>query len=267
MELTTFNIIAYILIPILTAVIGGWVGAYLGSKYQENKEENKMAEIRDIAVKALTILKKYAKQEYSNAEDDFNTSLTITDKRCVIVLLHKLGVPVYIPANERFDIHRIHFANRIVDSEDLDGIILQIQQKHCDNLFFLDAETYFSSNLQFTAIREVGKRYVKEVLSKSIYNKETKQVTYPDGWVTFFGLGEYYAVRILHEQACTDLLYDQTGKARPEKIEQILREIDMGIWDNCLLGNYEMYRNAKAQIEMSTVFQTIAKAQQRVKNE
>ena len=174
MELTTFNIIAYILIPILTAVIGGWVGAYLGSKYQENKEENKMAEIRDIAVKALTILKKYAKQEYSNAEDDFNTSLTITDKRCVIVLLHKLGVPVYIPANERFDIHRIHFANRIVDSEDLDGIILQIQQKHCDNLFFLDAETYFSSNLQFTAIREVGKRYVKEVLSKSIYNKETK---------------------------------------------------------------------------------------------
>lgn len=228
MELTTFNIIAYILIPILTAVIGGWVGAYLGSKYQENKEENKMAEIRDIAVKALTILKKYAKQEYSNAEDDFNTSLTITDKRCVIVLLHKLGVPVYIPANERFDIHRIHFANRIVDSEDLDGIILQIQQKHCDNLFFLDAETYFSSNLQFTAIREVGKRYVKEVLSKSIYNKETKQVTYPDGWVTFFGLGEYYAVRILHEQACTDLLYDQTGKARPEKIEQILREIDMG---------------------------------------
>ena len=263
MEMTTFNIIAYILIPIMTAVIGGWVGAYFGSKYQENKEENKMAEIRDIAVKALTILKKYAKQEYSNAEDDFNTSLTITDKRCVIVLLHKLGVPVYVPANERFDIHRIHFANRIVDSEDLDGIILQIQQKHCDNLFFLDAETYFSSNLQFTAIREVGKRYVKEVLSKSIYNKETKQVTYPDGWVTLFGLGEYYAVRILHEQACTDLLYDQKGNARPEKIEQMLREIDMGIWDNCLFGNYEMYRNAKAQIEMSTVFQTMAKAQQK----
>lgn len=262
MESTIFNIIAYILIPILTAVIGGWVGAYLGSKYQEKKEEKKMVEVRDIAVKALTILRKYAKQVYSNAEDDFNTSLTITDKRCVIVLLHKLGVPVYVPANERFDIHRIHFANRLVDSNEIDGIILQIQQKHCDNLFFLDAETYFTSNLQFTAIREVGKKYVKEVLSKSIYNKETKQVTYPDGWVTSFGLGEYFAVRILHEQACTDILYDQRGNAKPEKIDQMLREIDMGIWDNCLFGNYEMYRNAKAQIEMSTVFQTMAKASQ-----
>ena len=221
-----------------------------------------MVEVGDFAVQALTILRKYAKQVYSNAEDDFNTSLTITDKRCVIVLLHKLGVPVYVPANERFDIHRIHFANRLVDSNEIDGIILQIQQKHCDNLFFLDAETYFTSNLQFTAIREVGKKYVKEVLSKSIYNKETKQVTYPDGWVTSFGLGEYFAVRILHEQACTDILYDQRGNAKPEKIDQMLREIDMGIWDNCLFGNYEMYRNAKAQIEMSTVFQTMAKASQ-----
>ena len=259
-----FNILAYILIPILTAVLGGCVGAYFGSKFQEYKEEKKMAELRGIAIKALAIIRKYAKQSYKNAEDEFNTSLTITDKRCIIVLLHKLGIPVFVPANERFDIHRIHFANLMVDSDEIDGIILQIQQKHCDHLFFLDAETYFSSNLQFTAIREVGKKYVKEVLSKSIYNKDTKQVLYPDNWVSKFGLGEYFAVRILHEQACIDLLYDQRGNAIPEKMDQMLREIDMGIWDNCLFGNYEMYRNAKAQIEMSTVFQSMALAQQKV---
>ena len=113
--------------------------------------------------------------------------------------------------------------------DEIDGIILQIQQKHCDHLFFLDAETYFSSNLQFTAIREVGKKYVKEVLSRSLYNKDTKKVSYPDGWVSKFGLGEYFAVRILHEQACIDLLYDQRGNAIPEKMDQMLREIDMGI--------------------------------------
>lgn len=82
-----------------------------------------------------------------------------------------------------------------------------------------------------------------------------------------FGLGEYFSIRILHEQACTEILYDQRGNAKPEKIEQMLREIDMGIWDNCLFGNYEMYRNAKAQIEMSTVFQTMAKASQRAVDE
>lgn len=264
MSLTTFNIFAYILIPILTAVLGGCVGAYFGSKYQEYKEEKKMSELRGIAIKALTIIRRYAKQSYKNAEDEFNTSLTITDKRCIIVLLHKLGIPIFVPANERFNIHRIQFANLLVDSDEIDGIILQIQQKHCDNLFFLDAETYFSSNLQFTAIREVGKKYVKEVLSKSIYNKDTKQVTYPDDWVSKFGLGEYFAIRILHEQACIDILYDQRGNALLEKMNQMLLEIDMGIWDNCLFGNYEMYRNAKAQIEMSTVFQSMAMAQQKV---
>ena len=131
-------------------------------------------------------------------------------------------------------------------------------------MFFLDAETYFSSNLQFTAIREAGKKYVKEVLAHSILDNETKKVIYPDGWVSEFGLGEYFAIRILHEQACTDIIYDQKGYAIPEKMDQMLREIDMGIWDNCLFGSYEMYRNAKAQIEMSTVFQSMAMAQQKV---
>lgn len=99
----------------------------------------------------------------------------------------------------------------------------------------------------------------------SIFNKETKQVSYPDGWVSKFGLGEYFAIRILHEQACTDILYDQKGYAIPEKMDQMLREIDMGIWDNCLFGSYEMYQNAKAQRKMSTVLQSMAKVQQQVR--
>ena len=36
MELTWLNLVAYILIPILTAGIGGWVGAFLGDKYRKD---------------------------------------------------------------------------------------------------------------------------------------------------------------------------------------------------------------------------------------
>ena len=57
MEPNTFNILVYILTPILAAVLGGWVGAYFGTKYQKNKEEKKLAEVREIAVKALIIIK------------------------------------------------------------------------------------------------------------------------------------------------------------------------------------------------------------------
>jgi len=179
--------------------------------------------------------------------------------------LHKLGIPVIVPANESFDIHRIHFAERTIDEKEIDGIMLQVNQRHCDNLFFIDAENYFGMNRQYTAVREVGKRYVKNVLAKSHCNNETKQVRYPDDWVKTFGLGEYMSLRILHEQACSDVIYDQNGNVIPERIEQIIHEIDMGLWDNCLFGNYEMYKNAKKQIEMSNALQSMALAQQQVK--
>ena len=264
MEPTTFNIGAYIIIPILAAVIGGWVGAFFGNKYQKAKEDKKMAEVRAIALKALNIIKKYSKKSYCVAENEFNTSLSITDKRCIIVLLHKLGIPIFVPTNDIFDIHKIHFSERIIDKDEIEGIEFQINQKHCDNLFFIDAENYFNSNRQLTTVRDGGKKYIKNVLGKSEYNRETKQVRYPDNWIKMFGLGEYMSLRILHEQACCDMLYDNLGHANPERINQLLHEVDMGLWDSCLLGSYEMYKNAKAQIEISNVFQSMALSQQKV---
>ena len=35
MEITAFNTLAFILIPIFAASLGGWVGAFRGKKYQE----------------------------------------------------------------------------------------------------------------------------------------------------------------------------------------------------------------------------------------
>lgn len=262
MEATTFNIWGYILIPLLSAVLGGWVGAYFGSKYQSARENKKMKKVRDIAIKALDILKKYNKHSFTEAESEFNTSLTIAEKRTIIVLLHKLGIPINIPINNTFDIHRIHFSEILVDKDEIDGMILQINQKHCDNLFFIDAETYFNSNQQLVTLRNVGKKYVKDVLSKSRYNSQTGQVSYPDNWVSLFGVGEYLSLRVLHEQACIDILYDNDGKTNPEKITEMLHEIDMGIWDTYLFSNYEVYKNTKVQIQMTNTIQSMAMAQQ-----
>ncbi len=162
MEPTTFNIGAYVLIPILAAVLGGWVGAFFGNIYQKAKEDGKMREVRAIAIKALNVIRHYKDQSYINAENQFNTDLTIAEKRTIIVLLHKLGIPIIVPANEAFDIHRIHFSDRIIDEKEIDGIALQINQRHCDNLFFIDAESYFGANRQYITVREVGKRYERE---------------------------------------------------------------------------------------------------------
>ena len=49
-----------------------------------------------------------------------------------------------------------------------------------------------------------------------------------------------------------------------DKIEQILHEIDLGLWDNYLFGNYEMYKNAKSQIEMANAFQNVFTHQQQM---
>ena len=261
MDPTVFNIGAYILIPILAAVLGGWVGAFFGYIYQKNKEDNKMAEVRDIAIKALNIISHYNGQSFVKAENQFNTDLSIAEKRTIIVLLHKLGIPVVVPANESFDIHRIHFADRNIDEKEIDGIMLQVNQRHCDNLFFIDAENYFGMNRQYIAIRDVGKKYIRNVLAKSIFDSKTKQVSYPNDWVKSFGPGEYLVIRIIHEQACLDMFYDQRGNADPERIEQMIHEVDMGLWDNYLFGNYEMYKNAKAQINMSNIIQAMAQQQ------
>ena len=93
MELTALNIGAFILVPILTAVLGGWVGAFFGSKYRKNEELEEKEKIRSIAIKALNIIKSYSKKSYREAEGEFNKSLSIAEKRTIIVALHKLGIP------------------------------------------------------------------------------------------------------------------------------------------------------------------------------
>lgn len=247
MELKTIEIVVNILVPILTAVLGGWVGAYFGSKYLETKESHEKEKVRNIAVKALNILKSYSDRSYREAEGEFNKSMTVAEKRTVIVALHKLGIPVGIPSNEIFNIREIHFVDTVVNEKDIDGIILQIKKGYCDNLFYIDPDMYFGSNFTLFAMRNAGKKYVREILAKSKVNMETKVLIEPVELGMVFTLGEFKAIQVLRDQVRDQMYFDKNGEPIMEKIDSLLKDIDLGLWDSYLMWNYENYQNVKVQ--------------------
>ena len=116
------------LIAISTAIIGGLIGTYSGARFLNMREESKMKEVRAIAIKALDVLKKYSKQSYRNAENDFNTSLSLVEKRTVLVALHKLGIPIGIPSDEAFNIRKVYFVDTMIDEDVIEDIILQVRK-------------------------------------------------------------------------------------------------------------------------------------------
>ena len=241
---------ANFIIALLTALIGGLIGTYFGARFLNMREESKMQRVRDIAIKALNLIKKYAKQSYRNSENDFNTSLSITEKRMVIVALHKLGVPIGVPSNEVFNIRKVFFVNTIIEEDEINGIILQINKGFCDNLFYIDPDTYFAANYTQFAMRNAGKKYVSEVLAKSRVNVATNQLIEPIDLGTIFSLGEFKAIQVLRDQVRDQMYFDKNGLPIKERIESLLKDIDLGLWDMYLMWNFEAYQNVKAQNQM-----------------
>jgi hypothetical protein len=241
---------ANFIIALLTALIGGLIGTYFGARFLNMREESKMQRVRDIAIKALNLIKKYAKQSYRNSENDFNTSLSITEKRMVIVALHKLGIPIGVPSNEVFNIRKVFFVNTTIEEDEIDGIILQINKGFCDNLFYIDPDTYFAANYTQFAMRNAGKKYVSEVLAKSRVNVATNQLIEPIDLGTIFSLGEFKAIQVLRDQVRDQMYFDKNGLPIKEKIESLLKDIDLGLWDMYLMWNFEAYQNVKAQNQM-----------------
>lgn len=249
-----------IIIPLLTAILGALIGTYGGAFFLSRKQESKMKKVRVIAINAIKVLLKYSKQSFKNAENDFNTSLSIVEKRTILVALHKLGIPISALNDEEFSIKKISFVDTIIDKDELEGIIFQISKGYCDNLFYMDPDEYFAANYTLLAKRNVAKKYVREVFANSKCD-ENKRIHYPQDWMLGFGVGEYQSLRILHEQLCFDFLYDKEGKVIPGKIEQIVHEIDKGLWDSSLQSNYELFKNAKSQIDINNTLQTLVGSQ------
>jgi hypothetical protein len=170
------------LIPLVSGITGALVGTYGGSFFLHRMQERKISKVRKIAIKGLRIFKEYAKSNktYDKASEQFNNNFKIAEKRAVLVTLHKLGIPIYVPSNEIFNINNICFFERSTDKDEIDAMIQQIEKGYCDHLFFSDVDSYFSSNLRFNSVRNIGKKYVQNVLSKSKYDKTTNSVEHPD---------------------------------------------------------------------------------------
>lgn len=163
--------------------------------------------------------------------------------------LQKIGIPFLgASTNSDFNINNLHFRNIMIDEDEIDEMIRQIKKDICDNLFFEDVESYFTSNLRLKALRDIGKKYVEEVLAKSyIRSDNTNLIVYPFNWMNTFSPGEIQTLYPLHCRTADRGYFASAGSVNPEKIKNLIREIDLGIWDNCLLWDYDAYRNIQTQ--------------------
>lgn len=182
------NLVVYILVTLLSGAIGAGIGTYLGSHFSAQKQERRNKEIRNIAIKALNIIKKYSGKgnTYDMAEADFNTSLSVAEKRIFMVSLHKLGIPILATSETKFDIQHICFEKIVIDKDEILAIIKQVESGYCDKLFYIDPDTYFTDNIRLSTLRSVSKRWVKEIFAKSKLDLNTRMINYPNKWFESF---------------------------------------------------------------------------------
>ncbi len=265
----TYNIWCW-LSPLISGAIGALIGTYGGSYFLHWKQEKKIKNIRLMAVKALNIFKEYAlqKKNYSDTTNEFNTKLSISEKRAIVVALHKLGIPIETPTRDTFDIKNIRFKEIAIDKDEITAMIVQINKGNCDNQFFTDIESYFTSNLRLNAVRNVGKKYVEEVLAKSYIEKENPNtILNPTDWYKQFTPGEFHTTLVLRTQLANADYFSQNGHADTKKINDLIREIEIGLWDNYLFYDYESFMNIRAQHNLANVVQGIIMMNQQQVND
>ncbi len=243
-----------LLLPVISGCIGALIGTYFGSYLLYRFKEKKIEKVRAIAKKALTLINGYAKEgkTYDVAANDFNNKLTIADKRAVLVALHKIGIPVEA-STKQVNISKVNFQAQVIDKDVILGMIGQVDSGLCDHLFFNDIESYFSNNLRLNSVREVGKKYVQNVLAKSKFetNDQGGRVNLPDSWDNNFTQGEINIILVLANQLMSNKYFQSNGSPDTKSIELLISEIEIGLWDNYLFWEYEAYANVKAQKEMS----------------
>lgn len=216
-----------------------------------------------MAVNALNVFKAYAKKSYIETANEFNNKLNISEKRAVVVALHKIGVPFEISTKDDFDIKNLRLKDIIIDRDEIEAMIQQVEKGNCDNLFFIDIESYFTSNLRLNAVRNVGKKYVEEVQSKSRVEKDAPNtiVSQPD-WHKVFSPGELQIIFVLRIQLANTDYFLPDGNADSAKMEILIREIEIGLWDNYLFWEYESYQNIRAQHNLANIIQNAVMGQQ-----
>lgn len=237
--------IFYIFTTILGAILGGFFGALYNFKFQSLK----YGKIRSIAIKALNIFEGYAKrgQTYDMVSSEFNNRLDIVEKRSVLVALCKLGIPIVQPVGDTFRIEDVKFEKKEICKEVIQLMKGQVKEGNCDSLFFSDIDTYFSSNTRLLAVRSVAKKYVDIDFSKSKCDMVNMVVNHPLPLSDLFTPGEQNILNVFRTRSCWTDYFDKTGNAIPQKMEELKKEIDLGLWDTYLFWDWESYQNMQNQ--------------------
>ena len=118
------QIITTTVVTLISGAIGAIIGTYGGALFAAKRQEKHIKELRQVAIKALKIFQKYArnKQTYDVAASEFNNALSIAEKRVFIVALHKLGIPILATPDSKFDIQNIVFEKREIDKARLPNL-------------------------------------------------------------------------------------------------------------------------------------------------
>ena len=222
------------------------------------RQEKKIKSVRNIALRALAIFDEYAKQNktYADAENEFNTKLNISGKRAIVVALHKIGVPFEMPTKEALDIKNLKFKSTLIDKDEIGNMKQQIEKGNCDNQFYVDVESYFTANLRLNAIRNIGKRYVTDVLEKSHIDKDNPNlINNPFNWWSSFSQGELQTILVLRDLLVGWNYFSADGAPDKVKTQKLIKEIEIGLWDNYLFWDYESFANVRAQHNLADTIQ------------
>lgn len=232
----------------ISAIIGGFIGTYFGAFFINKDIKKKNEDARKIAINALNIFKKYKNKKYEDASNDFNVSLSRAEKRIILVALHKIGIPI---ANERLiksNDYTVSFRSELIKENDIEAMKGQIRSGKYDHLFFDDPDEYFSRNALRDYKRSIAIKYINNVFANTRVSSDKKIVQYPDGWIKNFSFGEMNIVLIIKEKLLDTFLYeDTTGLPKQQCIQDIINEINMGLWDAYLDWAYEAFSNVQTQ--------------------
>ncbi|MDE6192383.1 MAG: hypothetical protein K2M83_00135 [Muribaculaceae bacterium] len=249
---TTITISSW-LIPLISGIAGALIGTFCGAYFLHKYQESDKEKIRDIAIQAVEIFKSYKGKSFVEAQNEFNNKLTLSEKRAVLVALNKLGIPIEIPFSQPFNINEVCLCDEVISIDFLDDIITQLSKGLCDHLFFNDVEQHFSSNLRLMTLRKLAQRYVKNVLQKSIFVQSDNTIRHVPNWQDEFSPGELETIWVFRDKIANPLYYNIDGHPDSKKLDKLIKEIEIGLWDSYLFWDVSSYQNIKNQNTMATL--------------
>lgn len=232
----------------LSAIVGTALGAFLIN----HRAESKISGIRKMAIKALELFSKYANgnNTYINTQDDFNNEINISEKMAILVAIQKIGVPIAISSAKAFNIKKVEFLSEVIDKDVISSMIGQVKKGNCDHLFYADIEKHFSERQRENKIRDSAKRYVNTVMSKSYLSKTENgglMRNLPFDWESDFTPGELTVLLTFQHKTNDNIYYLANNEIDKNKIQPLIEEIEIGLWDHFLQWDYTAYLNMLAQ--------------------